>query len=114
MVIIPPADVDLLTDEEDIDDCNLEEKAFLPNDVPGEIEVQWCDSDSDEENIPLSVLKNQLYKGLILSSRNIEPRTKKQKLPIPKWTKKNLNISKYFTFRSHKIGTRVAEFCGSF
>lgn len=77
MVIIPP-DVDTNTDEEDIDDDNIEAQG-LPHDVPGEIELHVMDSDEDEEdNLPLSVIKRKL---------------KKQKIDLPEWTSEEMDIS---------------------
>lgn len=60
------------------------ETCHLPNDVPGRIEIHF-DSEDDEEDIPLSILKERCSK---------QPPSKKPKLAecVPEWTKDNIPI----------------------
>ncbi|KAJ8940883.1 hypothetical protein NQ314_010546 [Rhamnusium bicolor] len=75
LVIIPP-EIDEQTDEEDINDDTTQEEVCLPNDVPGEIEIQWDHDgseaeDSDEEyDVLLSVLQSRLNKEAASSRMN--------------------------------------------
>lgn len=54
IVIIPP-DVDCLTDNEEIDDDNLE-FSELPKDIPGQVEIYY----SSDEEIPLARMRQNL------------------------------------------------------
>jgi hypothetical protein len=87
LVIIPPSP-DYLTDNDDIDDDNIQDNV-LPPDVPGGIEVFASHEDSDsEDEIPLAA-------ALYRHNQN-QPKQKKQKTkktePEPKWTKRGIDI----------------------
>lgn len=83
VVIIPP-DVDYQTDNEEIDEDDLQSQN-IPNDVPGEIELEYAndESDSDDEyNIPLSIIRQNLLR--------VQNATSCEK---PDWTEDLLDIS---------------------
>lgn len=84
VVVIPP-EVDYQTDEEEFDDDNLVD-AQLPNDVPGAIEIEIQESDSDsEDNMPLSEIVIQMNAN--------KPSKKKQKTVEPQWTSGPLHLN---------------------
>jgi hypothetical protein len=99
VVILPLAAVDSQTDEEDIDEDDIQGKESLPSVIPGEAEVRWQESDNDfedshsEDDVPLSVR----------FSRNKSLRTSRAKTPKktePKWTDQNVNINMNVTTSS--------------
>jgi hypothetical protein len=99
VVILPLAAVDSQTDEEDIDEDDIQGKESLPSVIPGEAEVRWQESDNDfedshsEDDVPLSVR----------FSRNKSLRTPRAKTPKktePKWTDQNVNINMNVTTSS--------------
>lgn len=89
IVMIPP-DVDVQTDEEEIDEDECAYPGlFLPNDVPGEIEVHYDEDDSydEEDTLPLANLQNK-----ILSQSCKPAKMAKAKEIKPKWTKDTIDM----------------------
>ncbi|XP_072386597.1 uncharacterized protein [Diabrotica undecimpunctata] len=60
-----PPETDYQTDNEDIDEDNLQTQSF-PNNLLGEIQVHYMSDDSDkdeEDNLPLAIGRENLPKG---------------------------------------------------
>lgn len=95
IVLIPP-EVDIQTDEEDFDDDNLFSSS-IPKDVPGEVELVYH-SDDEEDNIPLTMLRDIL-------NRTEENTPKKIKNHTPIWSDAMEDIEEMEgTFTPEKIG----------
>ncbi|KAK4883197.1 hypothetical protein RN001_006516 [Aquatica leii] len=75
ILLIPP-EVDIQTDEEDVDDDDLLSSS-IPKDVPGEVEVVY-DSDEDDDTIPLSIIQDMLHKA--------RHNPKNTKTHVPNWS----------------------------
>ncbi len=101
IVILPPKTVDTVSDEEDLDDdlttCGAEQ---LPDDTPGEVEVQIREEEEEEEPIETPA----------------PPTAKRQKKIQPKW-KKNENFDEALQgtppealYRSHPELTLMSPF----
>ncbi|KAJ8928709.1 hypothetical protein NQ314_018719 [Rhamnusium bicolor] len=82
IVVIPP-DVDVQTDEDEIDEDNCA-TSYLPNDVPGEIEVHY---DDDEDILPLTELQKKL-----VCRPSKRAKTANTKEVEPKWTENILDL----------------------
>ncbi|GLV46154.1 hypothetical protein CBL_02870 [Carabus blaptoides fortunei] len=59
IILIPP-EVDVQTDEEDVDEDDLLSTS-APKDVPGEVELAHY-SDEEDDNIPLSIFRDMLHR----------------------------------------------------
>ncbi|KAK4875490.1 hypothetical protein RN001_011912 [Aquatica leii] len=75
ILLIPP-EVDIQTDEEDVDDDDLLSSS-IPKDVPGEVEVVY-DSDEDDDTISLSIIQDMLHKA--------RHNPKNTKTHVPNWS----------------------------